>query len=913
MMQVQARTLRPDAGRHRSCFEWAAAALFVLLSFALCTHSIMSERHLVHSLASERLVGQAHAIESGLRRRLQGVRDTLFQIREAWVVGDRAGSASLLKALGSLVAGVRQAVVVDHEGRLLLSGNGRLGTWAAGADDLRAWSGMTDSGRVYALALPEPQGDGAVLRLILPVSDERGGARQFILVDLGADYYNMLQRMALETDGAWSSLSMADGALLALLANDVQAARAAQLWRLDATRPDLHAGPLPGVNILEAQDGPRRLLVRQAVDASVLSLDQPLVLTLSREMDSLDAAWRRLAWIYAVGLVVLVLVAGAMLRLSQIRRARWVDLVRRQHQERVEHAQRMELALDAAFLGLWELSVRDDRMVVDGRAAAIQGYHRRVDLEARAHDWRADLHPEDASAFQQQLERHLAGTSAKFEVECRLRHKNGGWVWVQCLGRVIQRDATGRAVQLLGTRMDISARKQYETEIERLAFYDSLTGLPNRRLLHQRLDRSLVVSEERGQVGAIVFLDLDDFKSLNDTLGHDLGDQLLVCVAQRLREVARSQDMVARLGGDEFVLLLEGLGANPCEARRNAETFGRKLLQTLSQPFHLADRQIYSTPSLGITLYTGGASKLDDLLKQADMAMYQAKASGRNTLSFFEPEMQAQTNANAQLQSDLHRALERDELLLHYQPILDRERRIIGVESLVRWRHPEMGMVSPARFIPVAEQCGLILPLGDWVLEQTCRQLVDWAADPSTAHLFAAVNISARQLSQPDFVVKIIEAVHRTGAAPSRLKLELTESSFLLDVEGVIKKMAALKRHGIGFSLDDFGTGYSSLCYLQRLPLDRLKIDKSFVNDLPDNVNSAAIGSAIIGLAHNLGLQVVAEGVENQAQLQFLLDGQCDAFQGYLFSPPLPLAELMLFLAQGVGADRPESAAVTSA
>lgn len=752
MKQAQTNVPRSDAGRYRSSYEWIVAALFVLLSLALCIHAVLSERHLVHALASERLAGQAHAIESGLRRRLQGVRDTLFQIRATWEVGDQAGSAALLQAFRSLVSGVRQAVVIDREGRLLLNGDRRAGPGRMDADDLRALGGMTDAERVYALALPDPQGDGAVLRLTLPVRDGQGAVRHFIMIDLGADYYSMLLRIALETDGSWSTLSMADGALLA---SNPQAARGVGLWRLDATRRDLFPGQAPEVRILDAEDGPRRLLVQRTVDASALSLDQPLVLTLSRELDPLDAAWRRLAWVYAVGMVVLVVVVGGMLRLAQTRRARWEDLI----------------------------------------------------------------------------------------------------------------------------------------------FYDSLTGLPNRRLLHQRLDRSLVASEERGQIGAIVFLDLDDFKSLNDTLGHDLGDQLLVCVSERLREVARGQDMVARLGGDEFVLLLESLGSNLGEARSNAEAFGRKLLQTLSHPFHLADRQIYSTPSLGITLFTGGASKLDDLLKQADMAMYQAKASGRNTLSFFEPEMQAQISANAQLQSDLHRALEREELLLYYQPILDRDRQVIGVESLVRWRHPEMGLVSPARFIPVAEQCGLILPLGDWVLEQTCRQLVAWSAHPSTAGLFAAVNISARQLSQPDFVVKVIETVHRTGASPSRLKLELTESMFLLDVEGVIEKMAALKSHGIGFSLDDFGTGYSSLCYLQRLPLDRLKIDKSFVSDLPDNANSATIGSAIIGLAHSLGLQVIAEGVENQGQLQFLLDGQCDAFQGYLFSPPLPLEELERHLA----------------
>lgn len=897
MNYVQERMPRSNAGRNRSRIEWMVATLLVVLSFTLCVYSVVSERNLVRSVASERLVGQAHSIESGLLRRLQSARVTLFQIRDAWEAGDRTGSAALLDAFRSLVSGVRRAVIIDREGRILLSGGRRSGPWIVDADYLRGLGDMKDAEMVYTLALPDPQSEGATLRLTLPVIDARGDVRHFIMAELGSDYFNMLQRMALEADDAWSSLSMADGSLLALLASDPQAARAARLWRLDAPSHVLRTGPVPGVSILEGAGGSGRLLVQRTVGSSELTLDRPLVLTLSRELDPLDAAWRRLAAVYAVGMAVLVVVAGGMLRLSQIRRARWEELVHAQDRERVEHAQRMELALEGAFLGLWELSIPDDRMLVDGRSAAIQGY-RRGELEARASDWRSDLHPDDAPLFQQQLALHLEGKMSKFEAEYRLRRKDGTWVWVQCLGRVIQRDAAGRPVYLLGTRMDISARKQHETEIERLAFYDSLTGLPNRRLLHDRLDRSLVASEERGQIGAIVFLDLDNFKSLNDTLGHDLGDQLLVCVSARLRQIVRAQDMVARLGGDEFVVLLESLGSNPGEARRNAEALGRNLLQRLSSPYHLGDRQIYSTPSLGITLFTGGASKLDDLLKQADMAMYEAKAAGRNTLSFFEPEMQAQTSANAQLQSDLHRALERCELLLHYQPILDRERRIIGVESLVRWRHPEMGMVSPARFIPVAEQCGLILPLGDWVLEQTCRQLVAWSAHPSTADLFAAVNISARQLSQPDFVVKVIETVHRTGALPSRLKLELTESMFLLDVEGVIEKMAALKSYGIGFSLDDFGTGYSSLCYLQRLPLDRLKIDKSFVSDLPGNTNSATIGSAIIGLAHNLGLQVIAEGVENQGQLQFLHDGQCDAFQGYLFSRPLPLDELERWIAR---------------
>lgn len=880
-----------SASAQRSRIEWIVAGLLVLLSILLCVFSVLSERNLVRSLASERLTGQALAIEGGLLRRMKSARATLFQIREAWQSSDRAASTTLLTAFSSLVHGVRRAVIMDREGTVLISGGRMAPARISEADDLRGLADMKDADTVYTRVLTDAQTGGGTLRLILPILDAWGQSRHFVVAELSADYFNMLQRMALETDDTWSSLSMADGTLLGLLASNPRTAQAAAIWRLDATASALRSSPVPGVHVVDVAGQPRRLLVRRTVGSSELMLDQPLVLTLSRELSPLDGPWQRLATVYAITLAVLILAGCGMLRLAQIRRARWAGLMHAQDHERIEHFQRMELALEGAVLGLWELSIPDDRMRVDARAAAIQGYPF-GEIEARGLDWRADLHPDDADFFLQQFAQHLEGNTPKFEVECRLRRKDGGWVWVQCLGRVIQRDASGQPLHVLGTRMDISARKQHETEIERLAFYDSLTGLPNRRLLHERLDRGLVASEERGQIGAIVLIDLDNFKSLNDTLGHDLGDQLLVSVSVRLRQIVRAQDTVARLGGDEFVLLLESLGGSLTEARRNAETLGRNLLQRLSHPYHLADRQIYSTPSLGITLFAGGSSKLDDLLRQADMAMYEAKAQGRNTLSFFEPEMQAHTSANAQLQSDLHRALERCELLLHYQPILDRKRRIIGVESLVRWQHPEMGMVSPARFIPVAEQCGLILPLGDWVLEQTCRRLVAWAAHPSTADLFAAVNISARQLSQPDFVVKVLETVRRTGASPSRLKLELTESMFLLDVEGVIEKMAALKRHGIGFSLDDFGTGYSSLCYLQRLPLDRLKIDKSFVSDLPDNANSATIGAAIIGLAHNLGLQVIAEGVENQEQWQFLLEGQCDAFQGYLFAPPLPVEEL---------------------
>ncbi|MDF3823046.1 PAS domain-containing protein, partial [Leptospira sp. 96542] len=450
MNYVQERKPRSNAARNRSRIEWFVAGLLAVLSFTLCVYSVVSERNLVRSVASERLVGQAHAIEGGLLRRLQSARVTLFQIRDAWEAGDRAGSAALLDAFRSLVSGVRRAAIIDRDGRILQSGGRRSGPWIVDADYLRGLGDMKDAEMVYTLALPDPPGDGATLRLTLPVIDGRGEIRHVIMAELGADYFNTLQRMALETDDAWSSLSMADGALLALFANDTQAARAARLWRLDEPEPALRTGPVPGVRILDGVGGPRRLLVQRTVGSSELTLDRPLVLTLSRELEPLDAAWRRLAVVYAVGMAVLVVVAGGMLRLSQIRRARWEDLVHVQDRERVEHAQRMELALEGAFLGLWELSIPDDRMLVDGRSAAIQGY-RRGELEARAQDWRADLHPDDAPAFEQQLALHLEGKMSKFEAEYRLRRKEGGWVWGQCLGRVIQRDAKGRPVYLLGT------------------------------------------------------------------------------------------------------------------------------------------------------------------------------------------------------------------------------------------------------------------------------------------------------------------------------------------------------------------------------------------------------------------------------------------------------------------------------
>ncbi|WP_019703643.1 EAL domain-containing protein [Paracidovorax oryzae] len=451
------------------------------------------------------------------------------------------------------------------------------------------------------------------------------------------------------------------------------------------------------------------------------------------------------------------------------------------------------------------------------------------------------------------------------------------------------RDMHGHVTGLLSVSRDITDRKKAEQQIELLAFFDALTGLPNRRLLLDRLQRAGAACQRNEKLGALLFIDLDNFKDLNDTLGHDMGDRLLVQVAQRLQECVRTSDTVARFGGDEFVVMLEGLDADTAQAALQAEQVAEKLLAQLNRPFEMGAQQHYSTPSIGITLFGDQRRSVDELLKRADLAMYQAKAAGRNTQRFFDPDMQAQVTARSQLESDLRQGIARHELTVHLQPIVDGSTRLCGAEALVRWRHPVKGLVSPADFIPLAEETGLILPLGRQVLQTACEQLVRWAAHPATAAFTIAVNVSARQFRQPDFVAEVLGTLAATGANPQRLKLELTESLLLGDVEDTIGRMAQLKRVGVGFALDDFGTGYSSLSYLKRLPLDLVKIDQSFVRDVLTDPNDAAIVRTILALAKSLDLQVVAEGVETAGQLSFLKLHGCEGFQGYLFGRPVPM------------------------
>ncbi|MCZ4316819.1 EAL domain-containing protein [Comamonadaceae bacterium G21597-S1] len=469
---------------------------------------------------------------------------------------------------------------------------------------------------------------------------------------------------------------------------------------------------------------------------------------------------------------------------------------------------------------------------------------------------------------------------------------------------VARKQVDGAAVpRFVMMARDITGRKSAKSAIRRLAFYDPLTDLPNRRLLQDRLEHALSATLRSRRFGALLLIDLDNFKALNDTWGHDKGDLLLKQVALRMRACVRDADTVARLGGDEFVVLIDDAGASAADAIATGRRVAEKLLVRLGTPYDIAGREHRSGTSIGVSLFGVDTTTVEEVLKRSDVAMYQAKAAGRNTVRFFDPQMQSAVEARAAMEVDLRSSLSRDDLVLHYQPQVGPGGEVVGAEALLRWTHPERGPVSPGEFIPVAEQSGLIVELGEWVLQRACAQIASWAAHPQTARLTLAINVSVHQFRQADFVDKVRQALEHHRVVPARLKLEITESMFASDQESIINKMRQIKTLGVGFSLDDFGTGYSSLSYLRRLPLDQLKIDQSFVREVLTDPNDAAIARTVIALGQSLGLAVIAEGVELQGQRDFLAAHGCDYCQGYLISRPLPIAQFDRFVMPDAGLD----------
>lgn len=557
-----------------------------------------------------------------------------------------------------------------------------------------------------------------------------------------------------------------------------------------------------------------------------------------------------------------------------------------------QSGQRLAWILEGADVGTWEWDIQAGVFAINERWAAMLGYALDELVPLGTTAWRGLMHPEDRDKCLARMHAYLDEGSGYYEGEHRLRHKDGSWLWVLMRGRVLAHTAEGEPRLMCGTQMDITRRKAAEAHAAHLAYYDELTGLANRRMLLEQLRHALASSARTHYFGALLFIDLDNFKNLNDTLGHDYGDLLLREVAARLRSIVRGSDSVARLGGDEFVVLFEELDTDDDGAITNAERAVRKVLAVLSEPYVLKEYEHHLTPSIGVTLFGSGRETSETLMKKADLAMYQAKAEGKGTFRFFDPDMQAAAEHQRQVEVALRRGLDESQFLVAYQPIVGVGGTIVAVEALLRWKHPERGMVPPGEFIPVAEKAGLIAALGRWVLQTACGQLAEWKSDPQRAALSMAVNVSPVQFLQPDFVDEVLAVLRESGVDGRRLRLEITESMLLDNVEEAIGRMSALREHGVSFSLDDFGTGYSSLNYLKRLPISVLKIDQSFVRDIELDPNDASIVQTILAMAHSLGLKVVAEGVESAGQRDFLIAHGCDFLQGYLLYRPMFIESL---------------------
>lgn len=588
-----------------------------------------------------------------------------------------------------------------------------------------------------------------------------------------------------------------------------------------------------------------------------------------------------------IGFTLIGLVIGFIYLLLR----RTDDGIQNQQRDLFESQQRLEQLARHSRTYTWEVDEHGKYIYLSDVVYNVLGYK----SDELIGKYFYDLHHENGKELfkemaMEKFERKETFTNVKNHSISKERRSV--WLTTNALPVVAQ---DGRLIGYRGNDTDITERKIAEEKVNRLAFYDSLTHLPNRTLLIDRLNQAMVLSSRNNQFNALLFIDLDNFKTLNDTLGHVIGDNLLKQSSQRLIGCVREGDSIARLGGDEFVVLLSDLGSDEKYAATTCELIGENILAALSEPYELEGIPYQSSASIGITLFNGDSTSDDELMKQADLAMYKSKDAGRNTLSFFDPNMELSLRARALMEEEIRRGIDEEQFLLYYQPQVDKDCRVYGVEALVRWNHPERGMVPPIEFIPLAEETGLIVPLGAWIIKTACKQIALWSKSENFLHISVAVNVSARQFNQKDFSDEVLTILEQSGADPKRLKLELTESILVQNIQEVIEKMERLKSHGVRFSLDDFGTGYSSLSYLKRLPLDQLKIDQSFVRDILTDPNDAIICKSTIALTESMGLSVIAEGVETKEQMDTLLSFGCHAYQGYYFSRPLSVEAFEAF------------------
>ncbi|HTD06640.1 bifunctional diguanylate cyclase/phosphodiesterase [Undibacterium sp.] len=886
----------------RMLTEWLFATLSLLTLGAVIAYSLHFEYEQIDIGEHERLSTQAKVVDANMGRQLYAINLALLNIRNdlaEWMGNEenRARASHRLKSLSDAMPGADSLMILDKNGVVInASRDDVIGKNFASQDYFRTAMNGMDLDMLYVGPSFKTAAGKYSMTVSRVIPGARGGFDGIVVATLDPDEFSVILNSVIYAPDMRVALMCEHGKIFSFVPG-----------RTGDTAPDVDATSFTGEldkadsesNVFTARSatGKLNMTALRRIHLPQVRMDKPILVIVTRDMSRLFMRWSKDALTQGGLFLVIVLIAILGLSAYQQRRRTLSQTEDRHRKERERAEQDLRIAA-TAFESQEGIVVTDARGVILRVNRAFMestGYASDEALGATPALLRSERHNTE---FYADMWEAIFRTGS-WQGEIWNKRKNGdlypSWLTITAV-----RDANGNVSNYVGTHTDITFRKAAEDEIRHLAFYDLLTQLPNRRLLLDRLRLAVANSARSGRHGALLFIDLDNFKTINDTLGHDKGDQLLQQVATRLAACIREGDSVARLGGDEFVVMLENMNEDASKAATHTEAVAEKIRTVLNQPYHIAGKVHYSTSSIGIALFYGYTDTIEELLKRADMSMYQAKAAGRNTLRFFDPRMQTEITAKAALEAELRQGLLNNEFILHYQPQVDRQGKLIGAEALIRWLHPTRGLVPPAEFISLAEASGLILPLGHYVIQRACMQLHHWEKQEVLSGLTIAVNVSAQQFRQPDFVAQVLAILDELHVDPGKLKLELTESLLLDDVEDVIAKMTALKTVGIGFSLDDFGTGYSSLSYLKRLPLEQLKIDQSFVRDILTDANDAIIARTIVALAHSLGLTVIAEGVECAQQQEFLAHHGCDAYQGYLFSKPLPMGQFEAFaMAQG--------------
>lgn len=882
--------------------QWLLLGTALLILGTFIAWNLYSEYRSTDAVERERLSTQAKVINENLGRQLISTNLALDSIRSdlPYLSAQKDGKLLIsqrLQAMREAMPGIRAITIFDAEGTLTArSPDQFVGQNFSNREYFKIARDGGDPTKLYVSPPFQAATGEHVINMVKVLTDAHGAFNGALLASLDPTYFSVLLDSVRYAPDMLASLAHWDGKLFLMIPSRTG------VEGLDLYQPGtfftIHRNSGNNESLLSGivyATGDERMMALLTIKPDKVPMDKPLVLSLSRDLPSIFMSWRNGLHVH-VGLYMLLLLTSVIGMTLFHKRLRAYDhLVESQEAERRETEANLRIAA-AAFESQEAMMITDANSVVlrvNRAFTDITGYAPEEVVGQTPRLLKSDRHPPE---FYGEMWESISRTGS-WQGEVWDRRKNGE-IYPKWLTISAVKDSHGSVTHYIGTHYDITERKHAEDKIKELAFFDQLTGLPNRTLLQDRLKQTLAASLRKDNYGALLFIDLDNFKSLNDTMGHDIGDLLLKEVASRLRKSVREGDTVARLGGDEFVVVLSDLTSDERDAAAAAETVSEKILGALNQTFLLSDVQHHSSASIGVTLFKGIVASVDDLMKQADLAMYKSKEAGRNRVRFFDPTLESAVRERVAMEADLRLALDNRQLLLHYQPQIAGKKQLIGAEVLVRWQHPTRGMVTPADFIPLAEETGLILPLGHWVLETACAQLAAWADQPSLSHLTLAVNVSARQIHHIDFVDQVLAILDCTGAKPQQLKLELTESLLVENIQDIIDKMFALKAKGVGFSLDDFGTGYSSLSYLKRLPLDQLKIDQSFVRDVLVDPNDAAIARTVITLAQSLSLGVIAEGVETEAHLEFLTSSGCHAYQGYFFSRPLPLERFEEFAKQ---------------